>query len=82
MRPGVSMVPVKGSGNGEVWVQGRRVGSVTDQGIDVVFVSGEPRRVEVADDSGGQNEVAIVEMVVVVIGIAKVYTSIACNVGR
>ncbi len=80
--PGVAVEPVERAREGEVLVVGDGVAGVADEGVDPVFVCGDPRGVEVADDGGGVDEVGPVEVVVVVVGVSKVFTCVTRNVGR
>lgn len=66
--PGVAVVPVEVAGDGEEGVEGRGVGDVADEGVDVGGVGGEPGWVEVADDGGGVDEVPVAVRWVSLIG--------------
>jgi hypothetical protein len=55
----VPVVPVEHAVDGEVVVQGRGVSDVSDEGVHVGCVGGEPSWVEVADYGGGVDEVAV-----------------------
>lgn len=57
--PGMAVVPVHVAGDGEIWVSGRGVCEVTDEGVDVRSVGGEPAWVEGADDGTGEDEVSV-----------------------
>lgn len=66
--PRVPVVPVEGAGEGEVRVRGAGVGVVADQEVDPGLVGPlrQPVWVEVGDDGGGVDKVAVVEVVVVI----------------
>ena len=78
--PAVPVEPVEGPPDGEVLVPRAGVGNVPDEHVDVGLVGGHPRRVEVPDDGGRVDEVAPVEVVVVVQRVAKVDAVVARHV--
>lgn len=82
VRPRVAVVPVEHAADGEVGVVRGRVGDVADKGVDEVFVLREPGGVEIADDGGGVDEIAVVEVVIVVVGVSEVSVWVAGDVGR
>ena len=80
--PAVPVEPVEAAPDGEVLVPRAGVGNVPDEHVDVGLVGGHPRRVEVPDDGGRVDEVAPVEVVVVVQRVAKVDAVVARHVRR
>jgi hypothetical protein len=72
MGPAVAMVPIEIARYWEELILRARVGNVADESVDVVLVGGNPRWIEVADHGSTVYEVAIMEMVVVVICVAEV----------
>ena len=64
--PRVAHEPVEHAVRREVGVRGAGVGDVADEGEDLLIVRLRPLRVELGDDGGGVDEVAVVEVVVVV----------------
>ena len=75
------MIPVKHSREGKHAVFRAGVRGVAHEGVHPGFVEGEPGGVEVGDHGSGVDEVAVVEMVVVVIRVTKVLAGVACDVG-
>ncbi len=60
--PGVPMIPVEHTGDGEVWVECGWVGDIPDESINPGHISREPCWVESADYGGGIDEVAVTMM--------------------
>lgn len=57
------------------WIRG-----IADEGVDPILVEREPGGVEVSYDSGGVDEITIVEMMIVIECVAEVLEGIACYV--
>lgn len=74
--PRMTIVPVESSRDWEVRVFGACIGGIANHRVNVVLVAGKPRRVKVTNVTCCQNKVGKVEMVVVVVGISKVYSRI------
>jgi hypothetical protein len=66
------VVPVEHAGDGEEVIFRTRVGNVADERVDVVFVVGQPSWIQIADDCCGVDEIPVVEMMVVVVGVSEV----------
>lgn len=65
-----------------MFVQSRGIRNISNQCIHVVDVLfGKPTRVQVADDGSGVDEISVMEMVVIVEGIAKVCAVVPSLVG-
>ena len=80
MGPAVAVVPVEAPIYRKERILGRGVGHISHKRINVVLVALNPSRVQVTDDCRRQDEVTIVEVVVIVVGIAKVNSIIARHV--
>lgn len=78
--PAVAVEPVKVAIDREELILGARVRVVTHQRVDKVAVLGAPGFVELGDDGCRVDKVTVVEVVVVVVRVAKVHTSVACHV--
>lgn len=76
----MAVVPVEVTGDGVVIVHCTRVGDIADECIDIRFVGSEPRGIKVPDYSGSVDEITVVEMVVVVIGVSEISTRVASRV--
>ena len=81
--PAVSVVPVEGAAEREV-VAGPAVRKVLDQHLHPRLVRAlvQPRGIEIADDSSRVDEVAVVEVMVVVVRIAEVRAGVTVAGGR
>jgi len=77
----VPVIPIKVPGNGEVVIFTAWIGDISHERVNIVLVCWKPCRVEVADDGGSVDEIAIVEMVVVVVCVSEIDIRVACNVG-
>lgn len=75
------MVPIERAGEGEVRICGDRVRSVADEHIHPIFVRRNPGWIKVSNHSGGVDEIAVVEVVVVVVGVAEIKAGVAGEVG-
>lgn len=75
------MEPVERARKGEEVVAVHRVREIADQHVHPDFVPSlsEPGRIEVSDDRRRVHEVAVVEVVIVVVCAAKVQTGIAVS---
>ena len=73
------MIPVEVAEFWEVLVLPRRIGDIPHHCVDVFHILlGEPAWVKMANDSGSVDEVAIMEVVIVVEGVAKIRAVVAC----
>lgn len=81
MSPAVAVVPIEVSPKREVFVLCTWVCDITHKHIDVLFVFLHPLWIEVPDRRSGKNMIAIMKVVVIVIGVAKVGPCIASHVG-
>lgn len=80
--PAVAVIPVKVSEHGKVPILRAGIGYVSDETVHVVDVGlGQPRRIQISNDGGSQNEVTIVEVVVVVKRVPEVGAIITRLVG-
>ena len=59
----------------------RWIGDVTDERVDIILIRSQPSRVEVLDNGSSVDEVAVVEIVVVVIGVSEIDAGVAHYVG-
>jgi hypothetical protein len=75
------VVPVEHTVDGEVWIGGGGVSDVAYESVDIVLIRWEPGWVKVTDNSGCVDEVSKVEVVVIVICVAKINTRITCYIG-
>jgi len=72
------MVPVEIPRHREILIRRAGVGNIPDHGIDIGdILSRQPGRVEIAYDGSRVDEVAVVEMVVVIVRVAKVGPGVA-----
>ena len=78
--PAVAVKPVEAPPDGEVLVPRAGVCNVADEHVDVGLVGADPGGVQMPDDGGRVDEVAVVEVVVVVQRVAKVDAVVACRV--
>ena len=74
------MVPIEHSRERKHVVLRAWIRSITNECIYPGFVEGEPGGVEVGDDGSSVDEIAIVEMVVVVVCVTEVLAGITCDV--
>lgn len=72
MGPAVAMIPVKVAPLGEELVLRAGVGNVTNQRVDVVLVGSDPGGIEMGDHGGAIYEIAVMEVVVVVVCVPKI----------
>ena len=82
--PRVAVIPVESAEGGEVRVErGGRVGDVANERVDVgeVGCRRSPGGVQVGEHGARVDEVAVVEVVVVVVGVAEVDARVAGGVG-
>ena len=74
------MIPIEISREGKHVVLRAWIRSITNESVYPVFVKGEPGGVEVGYNGSGVDEVAIVEMVVVIIRVTEVLHGVTCDV--
>lgn len=78
------MIPIEAATLWEVGVLRGGIRSVSDQSVYEVFIEtsvlGQPVWVEISDDGASEDEVPVVEVVVIVVGVAEVDIGIACGV--
>src|SRR5690349_1347465 len=72
MSPAVTVIPIEVAPHGEESVLGAGVGNISHKCVDVVGVCLGPFWVQLADGRRCQNMIAVVEVVIIVVGIAKV----------
>jgi hypothetical protein len=78
----VPVVPVEVSVYWVVRIEKGGVGDVADKTVDPGFVLERPVGIEMADEGGSVDEVAVVEVVIVVICVSEVSTCITAVRGR
>ena len=74
------MIPVKATGNGEVWIVRIRVTGISYESIYPVLVCGQPGWIEVGDNTGSVHKVRPVEVMIVVISVSKIVPTVSCDV--
>jgi hypothetical protein len=77
----MAMIPVKVPPHGKVLVIWAWIGNVSHKGVDILLVLLHPPRVEMANVGSCQDVVAVMEMVVIVVRIAKVDMRISSSIG-
>lgn len=82
MSPTMAMVPVKITPHGEISVLATWIGDVSNQRADVFLIIYEPLGIKMSNDCTSENVVTVVEVVVVVEGVAKVDSGVSRNIGR
>lgn len=81
MSPTVAVVPIETSPDGEVLVTAARVRIITNKRVDVGLVGSKPFAIHSANIGGSEDMVAIMEMVIIVVGISKVGSCLTCHIG-
>ena len=78
--PAVTVVPVEHSGYRKVVVFRGRIGNVADESVNVILIRLQPAGIQVTNYGSGIDEVSIMEVMIVVIGVPKVGESITGHV--
>lgn len=80
--PTVAVIPIKASRSREVRIRSTRVRIISDQHLNPGPVRSKPGLVIFGDIGSSQNMVAVMEVVIVVVGVAKVKSRVAGFIGR